>query len=66
MTERITPPGKRTPVIVLFEPSLIEQSDRVAAKRFEGNRSLLIRTAVRELIERADLPDAEPQEAEAA
>ncbi len=52
-----TPPAQSnrlTPVLVKFERKLIEESDRVANERFEGNRSLLIRTAVRELIERVE------------
>lgn len=58
-----SPSPRRTPVIVLFERSLIEASDRVAGERFEGNRSLLIRTAVRELIDRVGRQQPETEEA---
>ncbi len=42
------------PLLIKLPPSLIEASDRVADDLFEGNRSQLIRTAVRQFISDRD------------
>lgn len=45
---------KRKPVIFKEDPEMIAQMDRVAKQipAFEGNRSVLIRVAIREFIQR--------------
>ncbi len=66
MAESPKQSNRRIPVIVLFERDLIDRSDAVAHQKFEGNRSLLVRTAVRELVERIEGPVSEPKEAVAS
>ncbi len=60
-------PGVRDErVVVMFDKPFAERVNELATRRFEGNRSLLVRVAVRDLIEREDLAQDAPQTAEAA
>lgn len=43
---------KDTRLVLRIDTPFIERMNRIAADRFEGNRSLLVRQALRELIER--------------
>lgn len=57
---------RKVPVLVHFDPTLLDEADRVAERDFESNRSLLIRTAVREYIRRERNQDADSQPSEKA
>lgn len=50
-------------VVVKFDRAFVQRVNAIANRFFEGNRSLLIRTAVRELLERKE---RETEESEAA
>lgn len=43
---------KDTRLVLRIDTPFIERMNRIAAESFEGNRSLLVRQALRELIER--------------
>ncbi len=48
-------PGVREErVVVLFDKEFAARLNNLATRRYEGNRSLLVRTAVRDLIDRED------------
>lgn len=49
---------RKVPVLVHFDPSLLDEADRLAERDFESNRSLLVRTAVREFLRRDRDQDA--------
>lgn len=42
----------KIPILVGFDPPLLDEADRIADRDFEGNRAMFIRTAVREYIRR--------------
>ncbi len=66
MVERFSVKPKEGRIVLRIDSDFEEQVDRLAFKRFEGNRSMLVRTALRELIERAELAQDAPQEPVAA
>ena len=45
-------PTRDSRLVLRIDTPLIERLNRIAAERFEGNRSLLVRQALRELIEK--------------
>lgn len=53
-------------VVVKFDRPFVERVNDVANRFFEGNRSLLIRTAVRELLERREAELGRSEEGAAA
>ncbi len=59
-------PVKEIRMVIRVDARFADRIDEMAFERFDGNRSLMVRAAVRELIERAELAQDAPQEAEAA
>ena len=46
------PPVKDARLVLRIDAAFIERMNAIAAERYEGNRSYLVREAIRQLIER--------------
>ncbi len=54
-------PGVREErVVVLFDRAFADRLNDLATRRYEGNRSLLVRIAVRDLLDREDSAQESP------
>lgn len=47
-------PTRDTRLVLRIDTPFIERLNRIAAEKFEGNRSYLVREALRELIEKLE------------
>lgn len=50
MVERFTPRAKEGRIVIRVDAEFESAVDELATRRFEGNRSLLVRTALRDLL----------------
>jgi metal-responsive CopG/Arc/MetJ family transcriptional regulator len=50
---------KDTRLVLRIDSEFIERLNRIAAERFEGNRSLLVREALRDLVAQYEAPQKE-------
>ena len=64
MVDRFTSRAKEGRIILRIDADFEEQVNELAFRRFEGNRSMLVRTALRDLLHKegqtTDATDAQP------
>jgi metal-responsive CopG/Arc/MetJ family transcriptional regulator len=65
MVDRFTGKAKEGRIVLRIDADFEEQVNELAFRRFEGNRSMLVRTALRDLL-RKEQQVSEPVELETA